>query len=62
MPSETSTAEYPIEIGIGLVIVGTTAGVLAGDAVVGLGVLLLAAIAYLLYRILRTLELIAAKL
>jgi hypothetical protein len=63
MPStETAPAEYPIEVVVGIVILGITAGVFAGDAIVGLGVVLLATIAYLLFRILRTLELIAANL
>jgi hypothetical protein len=63
MPStETAPAEYPIEVVIGIAILGITAGVSAGDAIVGLGVVLLVTIAYLLFRILRTLELIAATL
>jgi hypothetical protein len=43
------------------VLVGLLAGGLAGDIIVGLLFFVLALLVYLLYRILRTLELIAAK-
>ena len=60
--ASNDAANYPIEILIGIAIISVAAGAFTGDVVVGLGTLFLTAIAYLLYRILRTLELIAAKL
>ena len=58
----TTMTAVPAETALGFVLVGLLTGVLAGDAVVGLLFLALAISIYLLYRILRTLELIAAKL
>jgi hypothetical protein len=64
MPSNSRTirTDVPVETAIGLVLVGLLTGALAGDVVVGLLFFVLALLVYLLYRILRTVELIAAKL
>jgi hypothetical protein len=63
MPSTPRTVrtKVPTETAVGLVLVGLLAGGLAGDIIVGLLFFVLALLVYLLYRILRTLELIAAK-
>lgn len=60
--SEPRRAEAPVEVAVGLALVGLIAGILADDVVVGLVVFLLALLVYLVYRILRAVELIAAKL
>lgn len=64
MPSNPGTirTDIPVETAIGVVLVGLLAGGLSGDVVVGLLFCVLALLVYLLYRILRILELIAAKL
>ena len=64
MPStqRTVASGLPTETAVGLVLVGVTTGALAGDPVVGLFSFLLALAVYLLYRVLRVLELIATKL
>lgn len=64
MPStqRTVTNGLPTETAVGLALVGLVTGVLAGDPVVGLFSFMLALAVYLLYRILRALELIAARL
>lgn len=64
MPSNSGTirTDIPVETAIGFVLVGLLAGGLSGDVVVGLLFSVLALLVYLLYRILRILELIAAKL
>ena len=60
--SEPRRAEAPVEGAVALALVGLIAGILADDVVVGLVVFLLALLVYLVYRILRAVELIAAKL
>ena len=64
MPSAQSptTDGLPIETAVGLTIVGVMTGALAGDPAVGLFSFIILLAVYLLYRILRTLELIATKL
>ena len=64
MPSTQSstTDKLPIETAVGLALVGVMTGALAGDPVVGLFSFMISLAVYLLYRILRTLELIATKL
>jgi len=64
MPSNSRPirTDVPAETAVGLVLVGLLTGALAGDVVVGLLFFVLALLVYLLYRILRTVELIAAKL
>jgi hypothetical protein len=54
--------EYPTEIIVGILFIGILAGLIADDVVVAMLFTGLASIAYLLYRILRTLQLIATKL
>jgi hypothetical protein len=63
MPSTPRTirTEITAETAVSLVLVGLLAGGIAGDMIVGLLFFALALLVYLLYRILRTLELIAAK-
>lgn len=63
MPStqEAVRNEYPVETVIGLASVGIFAGLLAEDAIVGMLFFALALLVYLLYRILRAVELIATK-
>jgi hypothetical protein len=64
MPSteESIRTEYPSETFVGILFVGLLAGLIAEDIVVAMLFTVLASIAYLLYRILRTLELIVTKL
>ena len=63
MPStqRTVTGGLPTETAVGLALIGVVTGVLAGDPIVGLFALMIALTVYLLYRILRTLELIATR-
>ena len=58
----TAADGLPTETAVGLALVGVAAGALTGDPVVGLFSFMLALAVYLLYRILRVLELIATKL
>lgn len=64
MPSteEPLRTEYPSEVIVGILFIGILAGLIVEDFVVAMLFTVLASITYLLYRILRTLELIVAKL
>ncbi|QLD89078.1 hypothetical protein HWV07_08560 [Natronomonas salina] len=64
MPStdEPRTSPYPIEVVIGLLFISIVVGIVAWDEVVAMVFFVLLTVIYLLYRILRTLELIATKL
>ncbi|MFT4882743.1 MAG: hypothetical protein ACI8U4_000237 [Natronomonas sp.] len=64
MPSteEPTRTEYPSEVVVGILSVAILAGLIAEDIVIAMLFTVLASIAYLLYRILRTLELIVTKL
>jgi fucose permease len=52
----------PAETAVGVALISLVAGVIADDVVVAMVVFLLTLVVYLLYRILRAVELIAAKL
>lgn len=64
MPSteETRTSLYPIEVVLGLLFLSIVVGIIAWDEIVAIFFFALLLIIYLLYRILRAVELIAAKL
>jgi hypothetical protein len=59
---ETTERIYPTESLVGLLLAGILVGLLANDLITGLLFFALAVIIYLLFRILRAVELIAAKL
>ena len=61
-PDPRNADEFPPEVVVGFLLSGLIPGVIAQDVVVGLFFFILTGIVYLLYRILRVLELIAAKL
>lgn len=63
MPStdEPRTAPYPVEVLVGLSFISIVVGIVAWDEVVAIFFFALLTIIYLLYRILRAVELIAAK-
>ena len=64
MPSidEPRTSLYPVEVVFGLLFISIIVGIVAWDEVVAMVFFVLLTVIYLLYRILRTLELIATKL
>ena len=64
MPSadDPRTSLYPIEVVFGLLVISIIVGIVAWDEVVAMVFFVLLTVIYLLYRILRTLELIATKL
>lgn len=64
MPSEeeSRTTVYPIEVLLGLLFISIVVGIVAWDEIVAIFFFALLTVVYLLYRILRTLELIATKL
>lgn len=64
MPStdEPRTSLYPAEVVFGLLFISIIVGIVAWDEVVAMVFFVLLTVIYLLYRILRTLELIATKL
>ncbi|MFO7927280.1 MAG: hypothetical protein ACQET5_10170 [Halobacteriota archaeon] len=64
MPSRPRlmTNGMPAETAIGVVLISLVAGIVANDVVVSMVVFFLTLTVYLLYRILRAVELIAAKL
>lgn len=59
---KVTRSEYPGETIVGTLFIGILAGLIAQDVIVAMFFTDLASIAYLLYRIFRTLELIASKL
>ena len=61
-PDPRNADEFQPEVVVGFLLSGLIPGVIAQDVVVGLFFFILTGIVYLLYRILRVLELIAAKL